>query len=147
MESWHKHLSPLKDERSGRKSRPRSEGRNSDRTSAKRTSRRMVWLCDGNAFVTCATCTTRWPMVSMARNLTEIKSLLNIGWVYPNYRERQIKNTSVWQENSERCNFGLHETWRRGGRSGDLMIADCRFGRIRSLMHFRQKIRMPKTYS
>ena len=47
MESWHKHFSSLRSEPSGKKSRPQSETRNSYRTRAKRTTRRMVGLCDG----------------------------------------------------------------------------------------------------
>ena len=77
METWHKHTSSLRNERSGRRSRPQSERRNSYRTRAKRTNRRMVGLCDGMLLLLCATCTTRWPMTSrhsrrdMARKLTD----------------------------------------------------------------------------
>ena len=82
MGSWHKHTSSLRNERSGRKSRLQSERGNSHRTRPKRTTRRMVWLCDGTAIVTCATCTTRWPMArqrsrkDMSNNLTDHQSPL-----------------------------------------------------------------------
>ena len=64
METWHKHTSSLRNERSGRRSRPQSERRNNYRTRAKRTTRRTVGLCDGMFLLLCATCTTRWPMTS-----------------------------------------------------------------------------------
>ena len=47
MESWHKHPSLLGNEWSGRENLPQSEKRNSYRTRAKRTTRKMVGLCDG----------------------------------------------------------------------------------------------------
>ena len=53
-----------RNERSGRRSRPQSERRNNYRTRAKRTTRRIVGLCDGMLLLLCATCTTRWPMTS-----------------------------------------------------------------------------------
>ena len=76
LESWHRHTSSLRSERSGRKSRPQSERRNSCRPRAMRTTRTMVGL-RWNAIVTCATCTAGWPMPrqhsrrDMASNMTD----------------------------------------------------------------------------
>ena len=109
MKTWHKHTSSLRNERSGRRSRPQSERRNSYRTRAKRTTRRTVGLCDGMLLLLCATCTTRWPMTSRQfekrygqNNWRTANSFWNIGWVFPNYRERQVRSTSVWKDNAER---------------------------------------------
>ena len=82
MESWHKNPSSLRNERSGRKSRPQSERRNSNRTSA-------WWI-------------VRWQDTIREKILSNmwwtINSLRNIVWEHADYLERQVKNLSVWKK-------------------------------------------------
>ena len=62
--------------------RPHSERRNRHRTSAKRTTRRMVALCDGMLLILFATCMTEWPVArqqsrrDMAKSLTDHRFFL-----------------------------------------------------------------------
>ena len=98
-----------------------------------------------NAIVTCATCTTRWPLARqhsrryMAWNLTDLL-LWNTGWVHPNYREGQVKSTAVWKENAERNTVSLCATC---GRRLVKRLDDgrqWRCARIGSLRNLRQMI-------
>ena len=51
-------------------------------TNAKWTTRRVVGLCDGNAIVTCAPCTTKWPTArrhprkDLAKNVTDLRHIV-----------------------------------------------------------------------
>ena len=66
-----------RNERSGRKSRPQSERGNSYRSRAKADCQKSGGIARRSAIVTCATCTTRWPMAwqhsrrDVARHLTD----------------------------------------------------------------------------
>ena len=116
MESWHKHPSSLRNERSGRKSRPQSERRNSYRTRAKRTARWTVGRCDGMLLLLAqrARKDGRWQDSVREEIWPEvwrtINSFWNISWVHPNNRDRQVTSTSVWRENAERNLLGLCAT-------------------------------------
>ena len=70
------------------------------------------------AVVTCVSCTTKWqtaagqhPRKDLVRNLTDHQSLRNIGSVHPNYRERQVKSTTVWTKDARRTNLRLRATF------------------------------------
>ena len=102
MESWHKHLSSLRKERSRREGRPQSVRRDSYRTSAKWTTWRMVVLCDGMllSLVQRARQDGRW---QDGGRPIPFRTL--IGWVHSDYREGQVKDPSVcgnkrWEEYS-----------------------------------------------
>ena len=97
--------SSLMNERSGRKSSPQSERRNSSRTRAKRTTKRWVGLCAGMLLLLARRARQDgrwqdsirkeiWPEVGRTNNPSK-----NIGWVHPNYRGRQNQgNISLERE-------------------------------------------------
>ena len=126
MESWHKHSSSLRHERSGRECRPQSERRNNYRNRTKRTTRRMVGLRDGMLvlFAERALQNGRWK--DSIREQTwqifwfTIKIFWSIGWVHPDYHERQVNSTSDSKDNA----------WR--------------FARIRIFRNLRQKFHKPR---
>ena len=129
--SWHKHSSSLRHERSGRKGRPQSERRNSYRNSAKRITRIMMGLLEGMLLLSAerALQSGRW-QDSIREHIWQIiwptiNISCNIGWVHPNYRERQVDSTSVLKDNAERNIYIYigYELRAARGWSGDLMMA------------------------
>ena len=107
-------LSSLRNERSGRKSRPQSEIKKSYRTRAKWTTGRMVGMCDGNAVVTCVTCTIGQKFDGPSSPFETLVEYIPI---------TQVKSTSVWKENADRKNLGLCVLRAGRGWSRDLMKA------------------------
>ena len=120
VESRHMHPSSLRNERHTRK----SERRNSHRTSAKWTTRRMAGLCDGMLVLLAQRprWNSRW-QDSILQKIWTINSLRNTGWVHPNHHERQVKNRSVLTRDAERKILLGYVLRAGGGWSGDLMIA------------------------
>ena len=149
MESWHRHSSSLRHERSCRKSRPQSERRNSYRNSAKRTTRSMVGLRDGMLLFLAerALQNGRW-QDSFREQICQIiwpavKILWSIGWVHPNNHERYVNSTSFSKDNAERNILRLCATCgaRLVRRFDD--SRSWRYARIRILRNLRQKIHKP----
>ena len=96
-------------------------------TRAKRTTRRMVGL-RWNATVTCATCTTRWPMArqqsrrDVARHVTDHQSLSKQWLVHPNYRKKKEKGQEYSSLERKRCkehSWAKFFVWERSVRRLD----------------------------
>ena len=135
MESWHKHRSSLRHERSGRKSRLPSERRKQLSLSCKagppeerwdRAMEMLMLLADRAGQYGKWQDSIRediWPEVWQI-----INSFWNADWGYPTFRERQIKSTSFWKEIAEwEYSWAMYVPRAGGDWLEDLMIADYEF--------------------
>ena len=120
MESWHKHASSLRNGTEWQKE-PSAECKKEQlshqcKVDYQTNGETVRW----NAVLTCATCTTKWPMARQhsRKDMVDIwrttNPLRNMGWVHPNYGEGQVKNPSLWTKNVEGNILRLRATC--GGR-------------------------------
>ena len=119
LESSHRHLSSVRNERSGRQSRPQSERRHSPRPSATWTTTRMVGLCDN---MLCK-------LLMARQHSRKDMVILLTGHQFPSieYVPITAKDKSwihQFGQKTLKWRFSGHVLCAWGGWSGDLMMAD-----------------------